>query len=220
MRGLGQWSKLSMWLTGLAMPCHTDRSHALRGNAASDALRPLQNWNAERPLRHSHAERGNDQAAGSVRSDNLIQNQRAVMSRIGPRPLAKRPPATPIVPTLCVGMQPRTLCVRSELERGASLEAFPRGAWERSNGGMCWVRQPRSGSTCDSGPDSTPTTCETPSCHTDHSHALRGNAASDALRPLQSWNAERPLRHSHAERGNDQAADVLDQTTSFRISVR
>ncbi len=37
-----------------------DRSHALRGNAAWDALR-LQEPNAERPLRHSHAERGNDQ---------------------------------------------------------------------------------------------------------------------------------------------------------------
>ena len=51
-----------------------------------------------------------------------------------------------IVPTLCVGMQPRTLRVPSVpglkstvwLERGASLEAFPRRAWERSaaiNGG-------------------------------------------------------------------------------------
>ena len=45
-----------------------------------------------------------------------------------------------IVPTLCVGMQPRMLRVPSVpglksaawLERGASLEAFPRGAWERS----------------------------------------------------------------------------------------
>jgi len=45
-----------------------------------------------------------------------------------------------IVPTLCVGMQPLTLCViavfslspRVKLERGASLEALPRGAWERS----------------------------------------------------------------------------------------
>ena len=45
-----------------------------------------------------------------------------------------------IVPTLCVGMQPVTLCVTTvsgsaqvvRLERGASPEAFPRGAWERS----------------------------------------------------------------------------------------
>ncbi|MDR7286451.1 hypothetical protein J2X84_005315 [Pseudomonas corrugata] len=43
---------------------------------------------------------------------------------------------------LCVGMQPLTLCVKLVLgstlavglERGASLEAFPRGAWERSLG--------------------------------------------------------------------------------------
>jgi hypothetical protein len=37
-----------------------------------------------------------------------------------------------IVPTLRVGMQPGTLRVPSEAERGASVEAFPRGAWERS----------------------------------------------------------------------------------------
>src|SRR3954466_5996900 len=38
-----------------------------------------------------------------------------------------------IVPTLRVGMQPGTLCVPTpELERGASPEAFPRGAWERA----------------------------------------------------------------------------------------
>ena len=34
-----------------------------------------------------------------------------------------------IVPMLCMGMQPVTLRVT---ERGASLEAFPRRAWERS----------------------------------------------------------------------------------------
>ena len=37
-----------------------------------------------------------------------------------------------IVPTLCVGMQPGSLLVPSEAERGASVEAFPRRAWERS----------------------------------------------------------------------------------------
>jgi hypothetical protein len=37
-----------------------------------------------------------------------------------------------IVPTLCVGMQPGTLCVPFKAERGASEEAFPRRAWERS----------------------------------------------------------------------------------------
>jgi len=45
-----------------------------------------------------------------------------------------------IVPTLCVGMHPVTLCVTiaqdaslvSLAERGASLAAFPRRAWERS----------------------------------------------------------------------------------------
>ncbi|RAI68925.1 hypothetical protein DOZ69_04925 [Pseudomonas fluorescens] len=37
-----------------------DRSHAPRGNAASDAPRHAF-WDAERPGRHSHAERGNDQ---------------------------------------------------------------------------------------------------------------------------------------------------------------
>ncbi|VVO93793.1 hypothetical protein PS880_02446 [Pseudomonas fluorescens] len=37
-----------------------------------------------------------------------------------------------IVPTLRVGMQPGTLRVPSKAERGASVEAFPRRAWERS----------------------------------------------------------------------------------------
>ncbi|WP_178129261.1 hypothetical protein [Pseudomonas sp. ANT_J12] len=38
-----------------------------------------------------------------------------------------------IVPTLCVGMHHVTLCVTSRAERGASVAAFPRRAWERSN---------------------------------------------------------------------------------------
>ncbi|GLH43755.1 hypothetical protein RS3R6_51210 [Pseudomonas atacamensis] len=37
-----------------------------------------------------------------------------------------------IVSTLRVGMQPGTLCVPHKAERGASVEAFPRRAWERS----------------------------------------------------------------------------------------
>ncbi len=61
-------------------------------------------------------------------------------------------------------MQPLTLYViavfslspRVKLERGASLETFPRGAWERSGWGRCGDK--------------------------DRSHALRGNAATDALR--------------------------------------
>jgi hypothetical protein len=69
-----------------------------------------------------------------------------------------------IVPTLCVGMQPLTLRVIAvltlsimvRLERGASLEALPRGAWERSGWGRCGDK--------------------------DRSHALRGNAATDAPR--------------------------------------
>ena len=43
-----------------------------------------------------------------------------------------------IVPTLCVGMQPGTLRVPSRAERGASVEAFPRRAWERSCSGR-WI---------------------------------------------------------------------------------
>ncbi len=45
-----------------------DRSHAPRGNASRDALRHLYalscRRNAERPRRHSHAERGNDHLGG------------------------------------------------------------------------------------------------------------------------------------------------------------
>ncbi|VVO55476.1 hypothetical protein PS880_00522 [Pseudomonas fluorescens] len=40
------------------LPPYTDRSHAPRGNATRDALRHIQKRNAERPRRHSHAERG------------------------------------------------------------------------------------------------------------------------------------------------------------------
>jgi hypothetical protein len=47
-----------------------DRSHALRGNAARDALRPKAD--AERPLRHSHAERGNDQFHSDLRIFSTI----------------------------------------------------------------------------------------------------------------------------------------------------
>jgi hypothetical protein len=45
-------------------PVPIDRSHAPRGNASPDALRPL--WDAERPRLHSHAERGNDQVSGVI----------------------------------------------------------------------------------------------------------------------------------------------------------
>ncbi|PNQ91723.1 hypothetical protein CCU68_15460 [Pseudomonas gingeri NCPPB 3146 = LMG 5327] len=42
---------------------------------------------------------------------------------------------------------------------------------------------------------------------TDRSHAPRGNAARDAPRHRFAADAERPGRHSHAERGNDQPSD-------------
>jgi hypothetical protein len=38
-----------------------------------------------------------------------------------------------IVPTRSKGMQPGALRVPFEAERGASVEAFPRTAWERSH---------------------------------------------------------------------------------------
>ncbi len=51
MRAISNPSRCERWLT--------DRSHALRGNASTDALRSAL-WDAERPWLHSHAERGND----------------------------------------------------------------------------------------------------------------------------------------------------------------
>ena len=44
-----------------------DRSHALRGHASRDALRHIPKRNAERPWRHSHAERGNDHSVIRIR---------------------------------------------------------------------------------------------------------------------------------------------------------
>ena len=48
----------------------SDRSHALRGNASMDALRPL--WDAERLGLHSFAARGNDQEQGFQPPDAAI----------------------------------------------------------------------------------------------------------------------------------------------------
>ena len=67
-------------------------------------------------------------------SQNQNQNQNQSQSK------ATGAVPTLIVPTLCVGMHPVTLCVTiaqdsslaSTAGRGASPAAFPRGAWERS----------------------------------------------------------------------------------------
>jgi hypothetical protein len=46
-------------LKAVAVKSFIDRSHALRGHASLDALRPL--CDAERHRLHAHAERGDDQ---------------------------------------------------------------------------------------------------------------------------------------------------------------
>jgi len=43
----------------------------------------------------------------------------------------------------------------------------------------------------------------------DRSHARRGNASRDAPRHSREADAERPRRHSHAERGNDLWGTIL-----------
>ncbi|CAH0210916.1 hypothetical protein SRABI89_01986 [Pseudomonas koreensis] len=119
-----------------------------------------------------------------------------------------------IVPTLRVGMQPGTLCVPPELERGASLEAFPRRAWERSSTAPVphqqWERAcSRKQSASRSHSDWTtafasrlaPTRIFT--AYALIVPTLRVGMQPGTLCVPQSWNAERPLRHSHAERGND-----------------
>ena len=50
----------------------------------------------------------------------------------------------------------------------------------------------------------------------DRSHALRGNAARDAPRPMPKPNAEHPLRHSHAEHGNDRCQGILMLTEELQ----
>ncbi|CAI8991888.1 hypothetical protein EMIT043CA1_80082 [Pseudomonas brassicacearum] len=47
-----------------------------------------------------------------------------------------------IVPTLRVGMQLGTLCVPQRAERRASVEAFPRRAWERSQSAAPALKSP------------------------------------------------------------------------------
>ena len=92
----------------------SDHSHALRGNAALDAPRPM--VDAERQGMHAHAERGNDH-----HDQQKSQVRQLAPSRLKPVPLKHRTqpvgpasagkPLTLIVPTLCVGMPRRTLRV-------------------------------------------------------------------------------------------------------------
>jgi hypothetical protein len=101
-----------------------------------------------------------------------------------------------ILPSICRLPRPADNCHSNKYPLWVS--AIDENAWslrpgylrsKRQNKGMCGMFSKGSGSPAD---------------REDRSHALRGNAARDAPRPTPKPNAERPLRHSHAERGNDQ----------------
>lgn len=82
----------------------SDRSHAPRGHATLDALRPpealrIPHSDAERHGLGSHAERGSHQ---------LLEDS-------GKESSNHTPPTDLIIPTLRVGMQPSTLCVHLRL---------------------------------------------------------------------------------------------------------
>ncbi len=65
----------------------SDRSNALHGNAALDALRPLKSRDAERHMMHSHAERGNDlYEAGKANKKARIARAFYVQRIINPPP--------------------------------------------------------------------------------------------------------------------------------------
>jgi len=101
-----------------------DRSHALRGNASTDALRSA--FDGTRSVPGCIPTR----SVGMISEGRLFADFR---DGLGQQVKADASiPATSIVPTLCVGMLPRTLCVRLLMGRVASRAAFPRGAWERS----------------------------------------------------------------------------------------
>ncbi len=87
------------------------------------------------PCRGAHcAEPALGLPTGQIKIKSKIKSQSQSQSK------ATGAVPTLIVPTLCVGMHPVTLCVTiaqdsslaSTAERGASPAAFPRGAWERS----------------------------------------------------------------------------------------
>ncbi len=86
-------------------PPQSDRSHALRGNASRDALR------------HPPPRSGTRSVPGGIPTRSVRNDLHS------PRNL--------IVPTLCVGMHPVTLCVTPPPQKRNAerpLAAFPRGA--------------------------------------------------------------------------------------------
>jgi hypothetical protein len=99
----------------------------------------------------------------------------------------------------------------------------PRGAWERSRRSAEITGAPTGLFPAKAGPTKAPHAAsgtgfsrEAFACDSDRSHALRGNAALDAQRPMVD--AERQGMHAHAERRNDhddqQKSQVLQLASS------
>jgi uncharacterized protein (UPF0297 family) len=114
-----------------------DRSHAPRGNAARDAPRPKMHKvqvlracrDAERPWRHSHAEHGNE-----------VHRLLSIDRSHAPRGNAARD-----APRHKDAQGSNLACLAG---RGASMEAFPRRAWERGSSASEHRSFPRSAWEC------------------------------------------------------------------------
>ena len=123
---------------------HDDRSHALRGNAARDAPRPSQ---AKRGASVEAFPRGAWERSNREQRE-LAQGSDWIEQFVIRRAIAAANHSIDDRSHALRGNAARDAPRPSQAERGASVEAFPRGAWERSNReqrelaqGSDWIEQ-------------------------------------------------------------------------------